>query len=120
MLLSVSRPALKQGTAAVTDGEAATGVVYGVPLTGAKAPHAMGGGDVAKWGQLDAPSDATAVFPADSVPSSHDGADLTGGGLHARRRCTTSTPPAVQSTRRSPASTSPPPSTTGSATPSVN
>lgn len=38
------------------------------------------GGDVAKWGQLDAPSDATAVFPADSVPSSHDGADLTGGG----------------------------------------
>jgi RHS repeat-associated protein len=80
MLLSVSRPTLKQGSADTTDGDAVTSVVYGVPLTGAKAPHAMGSGDVAKWGQLDAPSDATAVFPADSVPASHDGANLTGGG----------------------------------------
>lgn len=77
MLLKVSRPTLKQGTADTAEGEAATGIVYGVPLTGSKAPHAMGAGDVARWGQLDAPSDATAVFPADSVPASHDGGDLT-------------------------------------------
>lgn len=77
MLLKVSRPTLKQGTPDTAEGEAATSIVYGVPLTGDKAPHAMGAGDVADWGQLDAPSDATAVFPADSVPASHDGAVLT-------------------------------------------
>ncbi|GGR28910.1 hypothetical protein GCM10010251_51400 [Streptomyces aurantiogriseus] len=79
MLLTVSRPTLQQGTADVTDGDAVTSVVYGVPLTGGAAPYAMGAADVAAWGQLDAPSDATALFPADSVPLSHDGADLTSG-----------------------------------------
>ncbi|WP_086169149.1 DNRLRE domain-containing protein [Streptomyces pharetrae] len=77
MLLKVSRPALKQGTADTVEGEAVTSVVYGVPLTGTKAPHAMGATDTAAWGQLDAPSDATAVFPADSVPAAHDGTALT-------------------------------------------
>ncbi|WP_420717809.1 DNRLRE domain-containing protein [Streptomyces sp. XY152] len=80
MLLKVARPTLQQGTADTINGTATTSIVYGVPLTGTKAPHAMGTGDVAKWGQADAPSDATAVFPADSVPLSHDGADLTAGG----------------------------------------
>nr|WP_023586455.1 DNRLRE domain-containing protein [Streptomyces thermolilacinus] len=79
MLLKVSRDALKQGTADTVEGTAVTSVVYGVPLTGTKAPHAMGASDVLKWGQSDAPTDATAVFPADSVPASHSGADLAAG-----------------------------------------
>ncbi|MEU1277575.1 RHS repeat-associated core domain-containing protein [Streptomyces sp. NPDC005805] len=80
MLLKVSRPALKQGTADTVEGDAVTAVVYGVPLNGAKAPYAMGAAAVAGWGQLDAPTDATAVFPADAVPASHDGADLASSG----------------------------------------
>ncbi|MER7108159.1 DNRLRE domain-containing protein [Streptomyces sp. NPDC000229] len=79
MLLKVSRSALKQGTVDTTEGNAVTSIVYGVPLTGAKAPHAMGSADVAAWGQLDHPTDATAVFPADSVPASHSGANLATG-----------------------------------------
>ncbi|MFJ4009641.1 RHS repeat-associated core domain-containing protein [Streptomyces sp. NPDC090026] len=85
MLLKASRPALKQGTTDTTEGEAVTAVVYGVPLTGAKAPHAMSSAAVAAWGQLDAPTDATAVFPADAVPASHDGADMA---LTGYRRAT--------------------------------
>ncbi|MYX15886.1 DNRLRE domain-containing protein [Streptomyces sp. SID8374] len=80
MLLKSSRQALKQGTAETVEGNATTSVVYGVPLTGAKAPYAMGAASVAAWGQLDHPTDATAVFPADAVPASHDGADLASGG----------------------------------------
>ncbi|MFD4951459.1 DNRLRE domain-containing protein [Streptomyces sp. NPDC058451] len=80
MLLKSSRQALKQGTADTVEGNAVTSVVYGVPITGTKAPYGMGNAAVAAWGQLDAPTDATAVFPADSVPASHDGADLTSGG----------------------------------------
>ncbi|MEV5578762.1 DNRLRE domain-containing protein [Streptomyces parvus] len=80
MLLKSSRQALKQGTASTVEGDAVTGIVYGVPLTGAKAPYAMGAADVRAWGQGDAPSDATAVFPADAVPASHAGADLTATG----------------------------------------
>ncbi|WP_457464586.1 RHS repeat-associated core domain-containing protein [Streptomyces sp. TE5632] len=77
MLLKSSRQALKQGTTDTVEGNAVTSVVYGVPLTGTKAPYGMGAATVTEWGQLDAPTDATAVFPADSVPASHDGADLT-------------------------------------------
>ncbi|MFJ6723845.1 DNRLRE domain-containing protein [Streptomyces sp. NPDC091281] len=80
MLLQVSRPALQQGTADTTHGDAVTSIVYGVPLTGTKAPHAMGSSDVAGWGQSDTPSDATAVFPADSVPPSNDGGQLSATG----------------------------------------
>ncbi|WP_328884731.1 DNRLRE domain-containing protein [Streptomyces sp. NBC_00299] len=79
MLLKVSRPALKQGTAGTVEGEAVTSIVYGVALTGTKAPHQMGTTDAAAWGQLDTASDATAVFPADLLPASHDGANLTSG-----------------------------------------
>ncbi|MFJ3861944.1 DNRLRE domain-containing protein, partial [Streptomyces sp. NPDC090085] len=77
MLLSASRAALKPGTADVVEGTATTSVVYDVPVTGAKAPYAMGAGDVKSWGQLDAPTDATAVFPADSVPAGTSGDALT-------------------------------------------
>ena len=76
MLLSVSRSALEQGSATETDGTAATSVVYGVPLTGTKAPYAMGSANVADWGQESKPTDATAVLPADVTPASHSGTDL--------------------------------------------
>ncbi|WP_435296861.1 DNRLRE domain-containing protein [Streptomyces sp. YPW6] len=79
MLLKSSRPALKQGTVSTVEGNAVSSIVYGVPLTGAKAPYAMGTADVRTWGQNDAPSDATAVFPADAVPASHAGTDLASG-----------------------------------------
>lgn len=35
------------------------------------------------WGQTDAPTDATAVFPADSVPTSNTGTSL-GAGSYGR------------------------------------
>ncbi|WP_435286474.1 RHS repeat-associated core domain-containing protein [Streptomyces bacillaris] len=76
MLLSASRSGLKPGTADVVQGTNSTSVVYGVPLTGATAPYAMGSANVKGWGQTDAPTDATAVFPGDSVPSSNDGGGL--------------------------------------------
>ncbi|MFI5757046.1 RHS repeat-associated core domain-containing protein [Streptomyces sp. NPDC051569] len=77
MLLKSSRPALKQGTTSTLEGTAATTLVYDVPLTGTSAPYKMGAADVKVWGQTDAPTDATAVFPADAVPSSNTGAGLT-------------------------------------------
>ncbi|RFU88285.1 RHS repeat protein [Streptomyces triticagri] len=79
MLLSVSRATLKPGSVSETNGTAAASLVYNVPLTGAKAPYAMGAQDVATWGQSDAPTDAAAVFPPDVQPSSHDGSELTRG-----------------------------------------
>ncbi|ELS56626.1 DNRLRE domain-containing protein [Streptomyces viridochromogenes] len=77
MLVKASRPGLKQGTADVEEGTAATSVVYDVPLTGTAAPYKLGASDVKTWGQLDAPTDATAVFPADAVPASNSGGSLT-------------------------------------------
>ncbi len=78
MLLKASRPSLKQGSKTETSGGSiATSMVYDVPLTGAKAPYKVGPADVAVWGQSDAPTDATAVFPPDVVPAGHDGDALT-------------------------------------------
>ncbi|NNJ06746.1 RHS repeat-associated core domain-containing protein [Streptomyces sp. PKU-MA01144] len=79
MLLKASRSGLQQGTKDVESGTASTSVVYEVPLTGTSAPYTMGSADVKAWGQLDAPTDATAVFPADSVPASNAGSGLTAG-----------------------------------------
>jgi YD repeat-containing protein len=77
MLLSVSRPNLTAGSKSTTDGTTATvSVVYDVPLSGSKAPNAMSTSDVTGWGQSDVPTDATAVFPVDSVPASNTGSDL--------------------------------------------
>lgn len=70
MLLKASRSGLKQGTSDVEEGTATTSVVYDVPLTGTTAPYKMGAADVKAWGRLDAPTDATAVFPADAIPAS--------------------------------------------------
>jgi YD repeat-containing protein len=61
-LRSVSRPAIPSGTATTT-------VAYGIPVSGAGAPYAMGASDLAAWGQADVPTDATAVFPPDQVPA---------------------------------------------------
>ncbi|MET9322328.1 DNRLRE domain-containing protein [Streptomyces sp. NPDC003038] len=80
MLLKVTRAALKQGTADVTEGTATSTVVYDVPLTGAKAPYQMGAAAVNTWAQNEVPADATAVFAADLVPASSTGADLTADG----------------------------------------
>ncbi|SCE57213.1 RHS repeat-associated core domain-containing protein [Streptomyces sp. Termitarium-T10T-6] len=79
MLLKVSRPTLQPGSKSTIDGDATTSMVYDVPLSGATAPYAMNSTAVKAWGQMDAPTDATAIFSADSVPASHRGAELTSG-----------------------------------------
>ncbi|MFE7134423.1 DNRLRE domain-containing protein [Streptomyces sp. NPDC057638] len=89
MLLTVERAGLKQGTTDVQEGTATTSVVYDVPLTGAGAPYPMGAADVRAWGQDDAPTDATAIFPADAVPTAHAGTAL--GATDYRRASVTYT-----------------------------
>jgi RHS repeat-associated protein len=48
---------------------AQTTVAYEVPVSGPGAPYDMSGAKVAEWGQQDLPTDATAIFPPDEVPS---------------------------------------------------
>lgn len=79
MLLSVARPTLAPGSADQTNGTATTTVVYGVPVTGAAAPHDLGATAAAGWGQTDLPTDATALFPADQIPASSNGPQLAAG-----------------------------------------
>lgn len=80
MLLGASRPTLKAGSEDEQNGgKSTTSLVYDVPLSGAKAPNQVSAADSAAWGQTDAPTDATAVFPADQVPGSHTGGDLAAG-----------------------------------------
>ncbi|MEV0451883.1 RHS repeat-associated core domain-containing protein, partial [Streptomyces sp. NPDC050600] len=79
MLTKASRYALQQGSKDVVSGTAATSIVYDVPLTGTNAPYKLGVSDVDAWGQTDAPTDATAVFPADTVPAANSGDGLTAG-----------------------------------------
>lgn len=78
-LLTVTRPTLAAGSTATVDGQAVTSVVYDVPVSGPKAPYSMGATDVSSWGQKAAPTDATAIFLADSVPSAHTGGSLDAG-----------------------------------------
>ncbi|MFD7898550.1 DNRLRE domain-containing protein [Streptomyces sp. NPDC059743] len=54
-------------------------LVYDVPLSGGNAPYQMSGPEVARWGQQTVPVDATAVFPADSVPGGPIGTLLDSG-----------------------------------------
>ncbi|OLE27492.1 MAG: hypothetical protein AUG44_10030 [Actinobacteria bacterium 13_1_20CM_3_71_11] len=61
-LASVSRSALSVGTATTT-------VVYSVPLSGTGAPNDLSVGQTARWGQSQAPVDATAVFDPGEVPT---------------------------------------------------
>ncbi|MGY6027059.1 DNRLRE domain-containing protein [Streptomyces spinosirectus] len=80
MLLKASRPSLTPGSATQTNGTAETNIVYGVPLSGGSAPEDLGATATASWGQTDLPTDGTAVFPADQVPSGHDGPALGSTG----------------------------------------
>ncbi|MFC5662329.1 DNRLRE domain-containing protein [Kitasatospora misakiensis] len=71
-LLKVRRAALAQGSKNQVNGEVATNVVYDVPLTtGAGGPYDLSGADVATWAQLDAPTDATAVFGPEDDPGAN-------------------------------------------------
>lgn len=63
-LIAVKRASLVEGQPI-----AQTTIAYGVPVSGSGAPYDMGTSTVAKWGQQDFPTDATAIFPANEVPS---------------------------------------------------
>jgi len=62
-LLSVKRASLVP-----SNPTAQTTIAYGVPLSGSGLPS-MAPQEVARWGQEDLPTDATAVFPPDEVPT---------------------------------------------------
>ncbi|WP_405095463.1 RHS repeat-associated core domain-containing protein [Micromonospora sp. NBC_01412] len=61
-LHKVTRSALTAGTAVET-------VVYQVPTSGSGAPYDLSGGQTARWGQTEPPTDATAIFPPTQVPT---------------------------------------------------
>jgi RHS repeat-associated protein len=67
-LVAVKRPSLVASPAV-----AQTTISYGVPLSGSGAPYDMSGAAVKQWGQQDLPTDATAIFPPDQVPSNPPG-----------------------------------------------
>jgi RHS repeat-associated protein len=58
---------VKRSSLLSTPSTAQTTIAYGVPVSGP--PYDMSGTAVAKWGQTDIPTDATAVFPPDQVPA---------------------------------------------------
>jgi RHS repeat-associated protein len=61
---------VKRASLVASNPIAQTTVVYGVPLSkAAGGPHDMSPQEVAKWGQEDLPTDATAIFPPDEVPA---------------------------------------------------
>jgi hypothetical protein len=60
-LAAVTRSALAAGTATTT-------VVYQVPVSGAGAPYDLSPQQTVRWGQTEAPVQATAVFPATQIP----------------------------------------------------
>lgn len=49
---------------------AQTTIAYEVPVSGTGNAYDMSGPTVAKWGQSDLPTDATAIFPPDEIPAS--------------------------------------------------
>jgi len=61
---------VKRATLVESKPTAQTTVAYEVPVSGSGAPYDMSGAKVAEWGQQDLPTDATAIFPPDEVPSS--------------------------------------------------
>ncbi|MEU8392358.1 LamG-like jellyroll fold domain-containing protein [Micromonospora sp. NPDC048843] len=68
-LLKVRRAALQQGSKTATDGDTATTVVYNVPLTqGAGGPYNLDSAAISTWGQVDLPTDATAIFGPEDNP----------------------------------------------------
>ncbi|WP_433461138.1 LamG-like jellyroll fold domain-containing protein [Micromonospora sp. CA-248212] len=68
-LLKVRRAALQQGSKTATDGEVATNVVYNVPLARSLGgPYDLNSAAISTWGQVDLPTDATAVFGPEDNP----------------------------------------------------
>jgi RHS repeat-associated protein len=61
--------AVKRASLVESPSTAQATIAYGVPLSGSGAPYEMGGTEVAKWGQTDIPTDATAIFGPDEVPA---------------------------------------------------
>lgn len=69
-LLSVKRASLTPGTKDQLGPDNTTTVVYDVPLTRAKGgPYDLNAAALATWAQSDGPTDATAVFGPQDVPS---------------------------------------------------
>lgn len=50
-------------------GTATRTVVYGVALSGGGAPYPMDTATIGQWAQTDVPINATAIFPADTIPT---------------------------------------------------
>ena len=84
-LVAVSRPSLVPGTTDQLGPVNTTRLVYDVPLTRAEGgPYDLGPGDLATWGQVDGPTDATAVFdPRHDPGASTASASLPGAGGYA-------------------------------------
>lgn len=79
-LLKARRAALAQGSKTATDGEVATTVVYNVPLTqGAGGPYNLDSAAISTWGQVDLPTDATAVFGPEDNPGRNSATPATPG-----------------------------------------
>lgn len=69
-LLRIRRAGLQQGSKTIVDGETAANVVYNVPLTKSTGgPHDMNAAAIATWGQVDLPTDATAIFGPEDNPT---------------------------------------------------
>jgi RHS repeat-associated protein len=59
---------VKRASLVPSDPTAQTSITYGTPMSGGGLPDLTPQG-VAKWGQKDLPTDATAIFPPDEVPA---------------------------------------------------
>jgi RHS repeat-associated protein len=69
-LLRARRAALVPGTIDTLDGDVASTVVYNVPLTrAAGGPYDLDAAAAGTWSQTDIPTDATAVFGPEDIPS---------------------------------------------------
>jgi RHS repeat-associated protein len=64
-LLNVKRPSLVASPTV-----AQTTIAYEVPVSGSGSAYDMSGSTIAKWGQSELPTDATAIFPPDEIPAS--------------------------------------------------
>ena len=61
--------AVKRASLIASPSTAQTTIAYDVPVSGGEAPYDMSGTRVGEWGQKQIPVDATAIFPADEVPT---------------------------------------------------
>ncbi|HSS33527.1 MAG TPA: 6-bladed beta-propeller [Solirubrobacterales bacterium] len=74
--------AVKRASLVASPSTATTTISYGVPIVGGSGAEDLSPSSIARWGQQDLPTDATAVFPPDqapvsSPPSSYAGANIT-------------------------------------------